>query len=53
MLEFSVFSLNRYVIIGFKSITKLKDCIPSDLRCEMIVMPFDWVLGHDRIETWF
>ena len=49
MLEFSAFTLNRYVVIGFKLITKLKSCIPLGLRCEMTVMPLDRVLGRDRV----
>ena len=49
MLEFSAFILNRYVVIGFKSITKLKSCILLELRCEMTVMPLDRVLGCDRV----
>ena len=49
MLEFSVFNLNMYVVIGFKSITEMKACVPLDLRCEMIVMPLDRVSRHDRV----
>ena len=49
MLEFSAFTMNRYVVIGFKSITKLKGCVPSDLRCEMIVMPLDRISGIDKV----
>ena len=51
MLEFSAFTLNRYLVIGFKSITKLKGCVPSDLRCEMTIMPLNMVLGHKRMES--
>ena len=46
ILECSAFTLNRYVVIGFKPITVIKGCVPSDLRCEMIVMFFDWVSGR-------
>ena len=49
MLEFSTFTLNRYIVIGFKSITKLKGCVPSDLRCEMAVMPLNQVLGRRKL----
>ena len=49
ILECSTFILNMYVIIGFKPITEMKGCVPLDLRCEMIVMPLDRVLGCDRV----
>ena len=48
MLEFFTFTMNKYVVIGFKSITQLKGCVPLDLRSEMTVMPLDRVLGNDR-----
>ena len=51
MLEFSAFTLNKYVVIGFKSITHLKGCVPSNLRCEMIAIPLDRVLRPDKVES--
>ena len=48
MLEFSVFTLNRYAVIGFKSTIEMKGCVPSNLRCEMIVMPLDQVSRSDK-----
>ena len=41
LLECSAFTLNKYSIIGFKLIIEMKGCVPSDLRCEMIVRPLD------------
>ena len=38
MLECFVVTLNMYVVVGFKPITEMKGCVPSDLRCEMTVM---------------
>ena len=51
ILECSVFTLNKYVVIGFKSITEMKGRVPSDLRCEMAVMPLDRVSGRDIGDT--
>ena len=51
MLEFSAFTLSRYVVIEFKSITKLKGCVPLDLRCEMTVMPLHLILGRENLST--
>ena len=48
ILECSAFTLNKYVVIGFKPITEMKGCVPSDLRCEMIVMALDRVSGHNN-----
>ena len=47
ILECSAFTLNMYIVIGFKPITLMKGCVPLDLRCEMIVMPLDRVSRHD------
>ena len=49
ILKCSAFTLNMHVVIGFKPITEMKGCIPSDLRCEMIVMPLDRVSRRDRV----
>ena len=51
MLEFSAFTLNRYVVIGFKSITKLKGCVPLNLRCEMTIMPLHQILRRDNLSA--
>ena len=48
ILECSAFTLKRDIVIGFKPITVMKGCVPLDLRCEMIVMPLDRVLGCDN-----
>ena len=49
ILECSAFTLNKYVIIRCKPITEMKGYVPSNLRCEMIVMPLDQASEHDRM----
>ena len=49
ILDCFAFTLNTHVVIGFKPITERKGYVPSDLRCEMIVMPLDRVSGRDKV----
>ena len=49
ILECSAFTLNMYVIIGFKPITEIKGCVPLDFRCEMTIMPLYRDSGSDIV----
>ena len=53
ILEFIYFTiLNKNLVVD--NFQLQDECLchfhfkPLSLRCEMIVMPLEWVLGHDR-----
>ena len=49
ILECFAFTLNSDVVIGSKPIIVMKGYVPTDLRCEMTIMPFDRASRHDRV----